>query len=64
MTVHDLISRLQVFDLNMTINFQCEVESGRSNRVCRDGDLSKMYVSESNEVVVRIWGEETEEEEE
>ena len=60
MTVQDLISRLQVFDPNMKINFQCEVESGRSNSVCTDGQLSTMEINESNELVVRIWGDEDE----
>lgn len=64
MTVHDLIARLQNFDLNMEVNLQCEVESGRSNSVCNDGDLHLFVNEKTNKLVVRIWGDETEEEEE
>ena len=64
MTVHDLIARLQNFNLNMEVNLQCEVESGRSNSVCKDGQLRLFVNEETNELVVRIWGDEIEEEEE
>ena len=64
MTVHDLIARLQNFDLDMKVNLQCEVESGRSNSVCNDGDLHLFVNQKTNELVVRIWGDEDDDVEE
>jgi hypothetical protein len=64
MTVHDLIARLQNFDLDREVNLQCEVGSNRSSSVCKDGKLSLFVNKETKELVVRIWGDEDEEVEE